>query len=307
MKITIITILILLIICSPVLALKSGESFNYGSDVHQEEIEFKFKGICVCPKGYYVEEGEIYEYWEPFLLIDTVSEPYYSPYQGDYMGSSSQLLPELAGKNKSSDAVSIADESTFTQAHAWLFPMMYGLCKHQDYGFWMTENDDLWQSDIESAVITPESSSFASLAGAVGCMADSTAVNLANHTLDFMPHCIGSSGMSYPMTGHSDNDNIVQANNLSASRLIYKLNRLFMICDPADNPCGCTYTPVWIKSHYKMHVVRPADRSPAYPVGKSAKFYDSGLNVPYEGEKGSNDEFLWVVYRKQLCCTCCEE
>jgi conjugal transfer pilus assembly protein TraU len=154
-------------------------------------------------------------------------------------------------------------------------------------------------------VITPEAAMFATKAMQLACMADATAVNLG-YTLDFMPWCIGSGGSTYPLNGHVDNDNIVQANNTVASRLIYKLNRLFMICDPADNPCGCDYTPVWIKSHYKMHVVRPADRAPAYPVGKSAKFYDSGLNVPYRGEKGSNDEFLWVVYRKQLCCTCCE-
>ena len=43
---------------------------------------------------------------------------------------------------------------------------------------------------------------------------------------------------------------------------------------------------------------RPGIRSPAWPVGKSAKFYDSDLNPPYMGELGSNDEFLWVVYRQ---------
>ena len=48
------------------------------------------------------------------------------------------------------------------------------------------------------------------------------------------------------------------------------------------------------------------DRSPAYPVGKSALFYGTGLNPPFFGAKGSTDEFLWVVYRKQRCCTCCQ-
>lgn len=107
-------------------------------------------------------------------------------------------------------------------------------------------------------------------------------------------------------TAHVDNDNIVQANNTAASRLIYKLNRVSMFFDPADNLCGCDYTPVRKKSHYKMHVARPDNRSPAYPMGVSARYYDSGLSLPYQGKKGSNDEFLWVVYRSTAMRTCCQ-
>lgn len=300
-------LIILLVLCNavPVMALmeKSGEAQN-SEDVHWEEIELTFEGICICPKGWYTEEGEIWSYWEPFLAIDTVSEAYYSPYQGDYIGTSD--LMELGGTNSSADAANVTNESTFSQAHAWLFTMMYYQpCEHRDYGMWISEYDSMWQNDELSAIITPESSLFASMAAVLLCETDAIAVNLSNHTLDFLPQCIGSSGMSYPMTGYTQNDNIIQANNLSASRMIYKLCRVFMICDPAENPCGCDYTPIWEKSHYKMHVVRPKDRSPAYPVGKSSTFYESGLNV--SSSKGSNDEFLWIVYRKQLCCTCCEE
>jgi conjugal transfer pilus assembly protein TraU len=283
---------------------KSGEPFNVLSDVHWEEIDLTFKGICICPRPppVFYETGEIWEYWEPFLVEGTVSQAHYSAFRGSGGGSPTD---ELGGKNSSADAANITNESTFAQGHAYLFPMMYGFCKHQDYGIWLTEYDAMWQNDELSAVITPEAALYASKTMQMACMADAAAVNLG-YPLDFMPWCIGSGGSAYPMTGHVADDNIVQANNTIASRLLYKLNRLFMICDPADNLCGCDYTPVWIKSHYKMHVVRPGDRSPAWPVGKAAKFYDSGLNPPYQGEKGANDEFLWVVYRKQKCCTCCD-
>ncbi len=303
-KIFPMALLLLLVLSSSAWA-KSGDSFNASSDVHWEEVQLRFEGICICPRPppVFYEEGEIWEYWEPFLVEGTVSQAHYSAFQGS--GSGSSLTDELGGKNNSADAVNLTNESTFAQGHAYLIPMMYGFCKHKDYGMWLTEYDAKWQSDELSAIITPEAAAYANKAMQMACMADAAAVNLG-HTLDFMPWCIGSSGCAYPMTGHVDNDNIVQANNTVAARLLYKLNRMFMICDPADNLCGCDYTPVWIKSHYKMHVVRPADRSPAYPVGKSAKFYDSGLNPPYQGEKGSNDEFLWVVYRKQKCCTCCD-
>jgi len=285
---------------------KSGQSFNYGSDVHWEEIELQFEGICICPRPppIFYEEGEIWSYWEPFLLEDTVSMANYSTFQGKEMGTSP--TDELGGKNTSSDSVNIANESTFAQAHAYLMSLFSFECEHEDTGMWWSEYDSMWQNDELSAVIHPEATLFANKAAQMACMTDALSVNTFNYPISLMPWCIGSSGSVYPMTGHVDNDNIVQANNTVASRLIYKLCRLMMICDPADNLCGCDYTPIWIKHHYKMHVIRPDDRSPAYPVGKAAKFYDSGLNPPYNGAKGSNDEFLWMVYRKQRCCTCCQ-
>lgn len=297
-------VLFLLICCSTAMG-KSGEPFNPVTDVHWDEVELELRGICICrrPPPLFFEIGLIWSYWEPFLFIDTISEAFYSPFVGTYIGSAA--IDELGGKNKSSDSVDLANESTFAQAHAWLIPMLDGLCDHKDYGGWMTEFDALWQNDELSILIHPEAVVFANLESQMACMADAASVNVG-YTLDYMPWCIGSSGSSYPMTGHVDNDNIVQANNTAASRLLYKLNRVFMICDPADDLCGCDYTPVWIKSHYKMHVVRPDDRSPAYQVGRDAIFYASGLNPPYDGAKGSNDEFLWTVYRRQFCCTCCD-
>jgi conjugal transfer pilus assembly protein TraU len=272
-------ILILSFLNVPARGAKSGDSFNSSTDIHWNEIDFMVEGICICPRPppIFYETGIIVSYWEPFLLEDTVSVANYSTYQGKTIGSS--LIDELGGKNKSSDAVDIANESTFAQAHGYLFPLMYGPCNRNDYGIWWSEFDSMWQNDELSAIIHPEVSLYANQAMQMACMADAAAVNIG-HPLDFMPWCIGSGGSSYPMTGHVDNDNIVQANNTVASRLIYKLNRIMMICDPADNLCGCNYTPVWIKSHYKMHVARPANRSPAYPVGKSASFYGSGLIPP---------------------------
>ena len=291
-------------LCPPASSGKSGVPFNPITDIHWDEIDFQVEGICICPRPppLFFEIGIILSYWEPFLLEDTVSVAHYSAMLGQSLGSA--LLDELGGKNKSSDVVDIANESTFAQGHAYLLPLMEGICKRYDYGMWWSEFDPMWQNDELSILIHPEAALYANKEMQMACMLDATAVNLG-YPLDFMPWCVGSGGSAYPMTGHVDNDNIVQANSTAAARLIYKLCRIGMICDPAYNLCGCNPTPVWIKSHYKMHTARPANRSPAYPIGKSAKFYDTGLNPPFRGEQGPNDEFLWVVYRKQRCCTCC--
>ncbi len=282
---------------------KSGVSFNAATDIQWQEVQFTIEGPCFCPRPppIFVEEGMIVSYWEPFLLLDTSATAFYSAMMGKYVGKSA--VDELGGKNKSSDAVDIANESTFAQAHAFLLPLMTGICQRNDYGAWWSEYDAMWQNDELAAILTPEASLFASKAMVMACMTDATAANLG-WPLDFMPWCLGSGGSAYPMTGHVDNDNIVQANATAAYRMLYKLNRIGMVCDPSPI-CGCMQTPVWIKSHYKLQVARPGIRS-AHPIGRATRLWDTALNPPYTGALGPNDEFLWVVFRKQRCCTCCE-
>jgi conjugal transfer pilus assembly protein TraU len=301
-------VLVLIFAATPAFALfKSGDLFNQVTDVNWGDIDFKFLGICICPRPppVFFEEGEIYEYWDPSLFIDTVSIADYSAYLGSGGEENLGLNDLLGGKNSSSDGGNIVNESTFFQAHAFIYSLMdfMNLCENDDMGGWWSEMDAMWQNDELSVVITPEASLFANMAMQLLCMTDAAAVQFG-FPIDAMPWCIGSSGSTYPVNGHVDNDNIVQASNTAASRLIFKLNRLFMLCDPAPL-CGCEYTPIWTKSHYKMHTARPDIRA-TYPIGKAAKFYDSGLNPSVRGMKGANDEFLWVVFRLVRCCTCCE-
>ena len=158
-------------------AAKSGELFNPIEDIHWDEIDFKIEGICICPRSppVFYETGITISYWEPFLLEDTVSVANYSALLGEMIGSS--LLDELGGKNKSSDAVDIANESTFAQAHGYLLPLMVGICKRSDYGMWWSEYDAMWQNDELSAIIHPEASLYANKTMQLACMADATAVN----------------------------------------------------------------------------------------------------------------------------------
>lgn len=288
--------------------LKSGPPFNPILDIRWEEIELEFLGLCICPAPppIFYSVGFIWSYWEPFMTIDTVNTPWYSPMLG-FGGIEGVNI--IAGKNSSSDPTTPASESTFVQAHAFPLPSFLSLipflfCARWDYlNIWWNEFDPTWQNDELAQILTPEAALFAMLPMQLLCMADSVSTNLG-FPLDFMPWCIGSSGSTYPITGHVDNDNIVQANNTAAARLIFKLNRQFQLCDPFPI-CGCMFTPVWFKSHYKMHTARPGIRS-AWPMGQISKFYDTHLNVPYFSEIGPSDEFLWVIFRKQICCTCCE-
>lgn len=300
-----LSILIVLQLCCNAFA-KGGAPFNIVTDIRYSEIQLQFIGMCTCPRPppIFYEIGEIWRYWEPFVAIGTTSQAFYYPFLGYGNGG---VLDELGGKNASQDAANPGNESTFSQAHSWPLPGLAGLvCSKYDYPIWFSEYDAQWQNDELAQLITPEAFLYANPVMQMACMADAVSTN-SGVPLDFLPWCIGSGGSSYPMNGHVDNDNIVQANNTSAARLLHKLCRFGMVCDPALTPCGCYPTPSWIKSHYKVHVVRPGNRAPAWPFGVNAAYYNSGLNVPFVGGGlGSNDEFLWVVYRQQYCCTCCD-
>ena len=302
------TFILTLLINANVLS-KSGVPFNPVTDIDYGEIHLTFLGLCICPQPppFSSVIGILWSYWEPYVAIDTVSTPFYSPFLGMPTGSSA--LYALGGTNASQDAASSANEVTFSQAHVHPIPFLNWLplmCNRWDFPTWMTEFDPQWNFDELSMLIHPEAALYANPAMQLACQADAVATNVG-YPIDSMPWCVGSGGSAYPMTGTVQNDEITQANNTAAARLIYKLNRLHMVCDPALSPCGCVSPSTWVKSHYKTHVSRPGSRRPARPFGVTSELYNSGLNVPFVGGGlGSEDEYLWTVYRRQFCCTCCD-
>ncbi|MBU4396430.1 MAG: TraU family protein, partial [Proteobacteria bacterium] len=95
--------LVLLFSASPAFAgvLKSGDSWNPGTDINWDDMDFKFLGICICPRPppIFYEEGEIYEYWDPSLFIDTVTVANYSPFTGSGGDAEGSIDDVLGGKN----------------------------------------------------------------------------------------------------------------------------------------------------------------------------------------------------------------
>lgn len=311
-------------------ALKSGQFVNPITDVAWQEIfPVKIAGItiagasgnydtpdpasypvCACPAPppIFYRIGIPVSFWEPARLIETVATPYYFPSLGFGLDFDS-TKGFLSGKNHSlNDA--LPEQSTFAQAHYLLFPVWSILDLLTDFvcvehsGFdvaYITELDPLWQDDELAFIIQPEALLFANPFAQMACMADSVSVN-AYRPLESLFWCVGSGGSAYPMTGHVNDENIIQANSTIAARMIYKLARELLICDTGLDLCSCVPTPIWYKPNYKLHAMRPAVRKKAWPIGKSAFFYGSNLNPPFRGSKGPGDEFLWMVFRKRACC-----
>jgi conjugal transfer pilus assembly protein TraU len=61
-------------------------------------------------------------------------------------------------------------------------------------------------------------------------------------------------------------------------------------------------TPIWVKSHYKLQIARPVRGAGAVPFGQSDFLWGSGKNPAMGAGSNEPDNFLWVLFRKRLCC-----
>lgn len=322
----VITILMVSLQSSSAMALCAGAFLNPITDVCWECIfPIKIMGIpvisvgsaedtveppgsqlpCVCPIASppYYRVGIPISFWEPARVIETVKDPWCFPMIGTSVGSAG-AGGALRGTGFAD--TSGADYSTFAQAHYYIFPVWAILGMLVDYaclendGFdvaYVTELDPLWQDDLMTTIITPEVMLFTNPIAQLACIADSVAAN-AGIPLDPLFWCMGSWGSAYPLTGHANSDSYVQANAAIAARMIYKLGRELLLCDPAINLCYCTPTPIWVKSHYRLQIARPIPGRQCIPVGRSGLIWAPGKNPP----TFAGDNFLFMMFRKQACC-----
>jgi conjugal transfer pilus assembly protein TraU len=261
--------------------------------------------ICLC--GSPVPKiGISASFWEPARLVETVKDPYCFTTIGTQLANPKQGF--LAG-GRSSHSQDEAP-STFQQAHWYIFPVWAVLDLFLDMpcletgGFdiaYMTEIDPLWNSDLSSFILNPEALLFGNPAAQLACVADSVASN-AKYPLDPLFWCMGSWGGAYPLTGHINSENYIQANAGLGARMIYKLGRESLLWDTGSNVCGPVPTPIWIKSHYRMHIIKPVRGSKVHPIGRSGLIWSSGKNPPFGSRSNAADNFLWMIFRKQSCC-----
>ena len=261
--------------------------------------------VCVCGSPI-PKIGITASFWEPARLVETVKDPYCFAMIGMQLSNPQQGFLGGGRSSHSQDQ----EPSTFQQAHWYIFPVWAILDLFLDIpcldrgGFdiaYITEIDPLWNSDLSSFVLNPEALLFGNPAAQLACVADSVASN-AGYPIDPLFWCMGSWGSAYPLTGHINSENYIQANAGLGARMIYKLGREALLWDTGSNVCGPTLTPIWVKSHYRMHIVKPVRGSKVHPIGRSGLIWGSAKNPPFGSRGNAADNFLWMVFRKQSCC-----
>jgi len=261
--------------------------------------------ICFCPAPppVFMRPGIPLSMWEPARMIETVKEPFCFPSLGAKIGTMSPGL--LGGSNGGGEAKGGRKANTFAQAHYWIFPVWTVLevitdvaCLEitgLDVGY-LTELDPLWNDDSLAAIVNPEAVLFANPVAQLSCTADSISA-VAGKPLSPLFWCMGSWGSAYPMSGRTGNSKYVEGNAAIAAKMIYKLCRQLMICDPGVNLCMCTPTPIWVKHNYLLQLAKPRRQAGCSCIGRTGMIWDHAMNFPAGG-----DNFLWMIFRKRACC-----
>jgi len=251
---------------------------------------------CPAPPPIYYREGIPISFWEPARYVETVKDPYCFPSLGLGWSRSSGYLG--GGSQETSNAS--VETSTFAQAHYFIYPvwsilgaLVDSACVESS-GFdvaYLTEVDPLWQDDVLSFILEPESILFANMTAQLACMVDSVTTN-AGFSMSPLFWCIGSGGSAYPLTGHVNDDNELMANSTIAARMVYKLSR-----DAALYLCACVSTPIWVKHDYRIQIAKPVRDYTCHPFGRTGLIWGSYKNPPYEG-----DNLVWQLFRRRACC-----
>lgn len=271
----------------------------YGSDIDSPHDNIS-SPVCLCG----TVAGITASFWEPARIIETVKDPYCFNLISADLSSGDAFLGGGVGD------VPKTGKTTFAQAHyyllnVWSFlDLFLDLPCLENTGFdvgYLSEVDPLWNDDLLAFILNPEALLFGNAVLQFSCMADSAAAN-AGLPLDPLFWCMGSWGSAYPLTGHVSNDFYVQDNAAIASRLIYKLVREYTLFDTATNVCGATMWPIWTKSHYRLHIMRPVRDYTCHPIGRSGLIWSAMKNPPYSAGGNASDNFDWVMFRKKLCC-----
>lgn len=264
--------------------------------------------ICNCG----VKFGLLASYWQPTMNVETVKDPYCFPTFGLNLGNPKDgyLGGGTSTRHGAPSSRSSKSPEIFQQAHYLIFAPLALLDLFMDMPCldkrgidiaYITELDPLWQDSMLSEIINPEADLFGNWPVQLACMADSAAANLGM-PLDALFWCMGSWGSAYPLDGHVAAENYVQGNASVQARLLYKLQRELISWDLAMNYCSPQAMPIWIKSHYRTHIMKPVRDFTCHPIGRSGLLWAYAKNPPFSAGNNASDNMAWMSFKKTRCC-----
>jgi len=258
--------------------------------------------ICICNRRNNIVLGVTVSFWEPARIIETTKTPWCFPTLGGI---------KLQEPNPGTRQGAVSNKEGFANQNAhWMIFSVWDILdlfvdvpciKHEGFDIaYITEIDPTWNNDLVGFLLNPEALLFANPVAQLACVADSVA-STAGWSVDPLFWCMGAQGSAYPLTGNIGDRNYVNANYGLAERMIYKMNREALMWDPAVDQCGAVITPIWVKSHYKLHLIKPA-RSAIMPVGRSSILWEQVKNPPWGTSSNAPDNFSWMLFRRVKCC-----
>lgn len=264
--------------------------------------------VCVCRRGAKFTIGLTVSYWEPARAIEVTKIPYCFPTVGIKLAE-----PKAGAHLKSTGMIggSVKDDvlTGSGNSHYYFFNLFDVIdlfvdipcTRHEGFDIaYVSEIDPMWNNDVLNFVVNPESILFGNLAAQASCMADSVAASTA-YPLNALFWCVGSWGSAYPLTGSTNVGDTVKNSALIQARTIYREARLGMLWDPAVDECYAALTPVWIKTNYKVHLMKPV-KGPIIPLGRATVLWETNKNPAFGTHRHSPDNFSYLMFRRVKCC-----
>lgn len=262
--------------------------------------------ICICMRGAVPIPGVTLSLWEPLSIVETTGIPGCSPTTGI---SLPLTLSPMQFQAHSKGNIASNENETY-QSHYIKYPTfaLLGLfidfvCLESSGGLdylYITEFDPLWQNDIWSAILAPESYLVANPIAQMSCMADSVSATLS-WPLDPLFWCFGAWGSAYPLTENMKGAPAPETSAAIVARTLLKMHRELLLWGSVGNQamCGFAPQPVMRKSQYSVFPLYPIPSHPfRIPIGRAGFLWNLGMEIPV----ANMNVWAWAVYRKRDCC-----
>jgi conjugal transfer pilus assembly protein TraU len=247
---------------------------------------------CACSDALGVPEfGFPIGYWSPQKVNEVVTTPWCSPSLG---GIKLQDSFRGMGHNKGTTIGGAEQPAAFYQYHYFAYPIMSMLgmlslpsCSGLFVDFdllYISEIDPMWNNDILSLLLNPESIIFSTPMAFAWCSADCI-LTTADNQLEEFYGCAGCDGSLYPLTGNVfPQPDPVAGSSLITQRVLASLHRKGLaqktIGDEAM--CDTEYFPTIPRSQYKFSMM--------WPVPESTSGAAKGIVSPFIGDSSNPED-----------------
>ncbi|WP_240224728.1 TraU family protein [Rheinheimera hassiensis] len=247
---------------------------------------------CMCQDALGVPEfGTPMGFWAPVKVNEVVTTPWCSPALGGI-----RLQDSLTGlgHNQGFRHKNGGSAGAFYQYHYFSYPIMamLGMLMLPDCSdgyidmdlLYVSEVDPLWNNDLLSLVLNPESIIFANPAAMAWCATDCVLSTADNQDESFYG-CAGCDGSLYPLTGNVfPQSDPVAGSSLITQRVLASLHRKGLAHKTIGDEAMCetTYFPTIPRSQYKFSML--------YPVPEASSSTTKGYQVPFIGDPDNEED-----------------
>lgn len=270
--------------------------------------------VCVCPSHFYggPMPGIGVTFWEPMYVAEVVRHPGKlitlsgtNVLGGAFKSEMGPAAGRSSGENHASRGANRA------QVHWYTYPLfgiigaeINTICGTAETPFslaGMTEIDPIWQDDLWSNVLSPESVLFATLPMQLACLADAVSATVA-YPLSPLFWCAGAWGSVYPFSGNPNSQSSDQQSNaLVLSKYIAMESRVgFMWATVGPEAvCSAAPSPIWIKGQWRFDPIYPLPTfgAPIY-IGQSEVRWGMSPPANYPDHQDS----AYLIWQGEQCC-----